>query len=161
MTIIGVRPPCAMCGRPYFLFQIYSFSSKHSATKVQSCAPSSIVRCTFHNSLVTWRYWECRVTCWRWWGRGGRGWRPPAGRTERRSAAPPPCRGRAHRNPPKVAFKVSNETEMDWIISYDHYHRGEHHQPPPEAVREAPASSGLLLREVDQTETGEIYVKQW
>ena len=38
-------------------------------------------------------------------------------------------------------------------------HRGEHHQPPPEAVREAPASSRLLLREVDQTETGEICIQ--
>ena len=49
---IGVQPPCAMCNRSHFLFQKYSFSSNHSATKVQSCAPTSIVRRTFHNALV-------------------------------------------------------------------------------------------------------------
>ena len=42
-----------MCGRPHFLIQKYSFSCKHSATKVQSRAPTSIVRHTFHDGLVT------------------------------------------------------------------------------------------------------------
>ena len=43
-STIGVRPPCAICDRPYFYLQKYSssFSCKHSATKVQSYR-------TFHN----------------------------------------------------------------------------------------------------------------
>ena len=31
-------------------------------------------------------------------------------------------------------------------------HRGEDHQPPPEALREAPASCGLFLSKIDKTE---------
>ena len=56
-VIIGVRPSCAMCGRPHFLFQKHNFSCKHSATKVQSCIPpTNIVHYTFHNSLATLLY---------------------------------------------------------------------------------------------------------
>ena len=39
--------------RPHFLFQKYSFSSKHSSPKLLSYAPTSIVRRTFHNSQET------------------------------------------------------------------------------------------------------------
>ena len=52
---IGVWPPCAMWGRLNFLFQKYSFLSKHSATKVHSPAhaPTIFVRRTFYNGLAT------------------------------------------------------------------------------------------------------------
>ena len=40
----GVRPPCAMCDKLHFF--------QHLAKKLQSCALTSIVRSTFHNTTA-------------------------------------------------------------------------------------------------------------
>ena len=50
---IELWPPEAMCYRGHFFISEIYFSSKHSATKIQSHAPTGIVHRTFHNGLAT------------------------------------------------------------------------------------------------------------
>ena len=59
-----------MCGRLHFLFPKCSFSCKHSATKAQSYASTSIVCRIYHNSsalpmMLTYFPWSLSLC---WWG---------------------------------------------------------------------------------------------
>ena len=48
---IGVQQPWAMYGRSHFLFSVFHLSTRHSATKSQSCSQTSIV---YRNGLAAW-----------------------------------------------------------------------------------------------------------
>ena len=52
---ISNRPSHAMYGRPYFLFQISSFSSKHLAAIISDWPPTCIVRQGFTVTTVPWQ----------------------------------------------------------------------------------------------------------